>query len=33
MFSVPSSTFLTIRDVGTAVNAYHFPSDMVPVRP
>lgn len=33
MFSVPSSTFLTVRDVGTAVNAYHFPSDMVPVHP
>ncbi len=33
MFSTPTSTFLTIRDVGTVINAYHFTSDMVPVRP
>ena len=31
MFSVPTATRLSDRDVGTAVNAYHFAADMVPV--
>jgi hypothetical protein len=31
MFSVPTATRLSDRDVGTAVNAYHFDADMVPV--
>lgn len=33
MFAVPTATFLTDRDIGTAVNVYHLQSDMVPVRP
>jgi predicted Zn-dependent protease len=33
MFAVPTADALTDRDIGTAVNAYHFPADMVPVRP
>jgi predicted Zn-dependent protease len=32
MFQTPTATGLTDRDVGTALNAYHFPADMVPVR-
>lgn len=33
MFGVPTAQGLTERDVGTALNAYHFKADMVPVRP
>lgn len=33
MFAVPTADALTARDVGTAVNAYHFPADMVPIKP
>jgi len=33
MYSVPTATFLSDRDIGTAVNVYHLKSDMVPVRP
>ena len=33
MFSVPTVDRLSIRDIGTAVNAYHYPADMVPVKP
>jgi predicted Zn-dependent protease len=33
MFAVPTATFLSDRDIGTAVNVYHLKSDMVPVRP
>jgi predicted Zn-dependent protease len=33
MYSFPTRNFLTDRDLGTAYNAYHFQSDMVPVRP
>ncbi len=33
MFTVPTAQGLTDRDVGTALNAYHFRADMVPVRP
>jgi hypothetical protein len=33
MFSVPTAEGLTQRDIGTALNAYHFRTDMVPVRP
>ncbi|HXI21109.1 MAG TPA: matrixin family metalloprotease [Gemmatimonadales bacterium] len=32
MFGTPTATGLTDRDVGTALNAYHYPADMVPVR-
>lgn len=31
MFTVPTATRLSNRDVGTAVNAYHFDADMLPV--
>jgi hypothetical protein len=33
MYGVPTAGALTDRDVGTALNAYHFRADMVPVRP
>jgi predicted Zn-dependent protease len=33
MFSAPTVDALSDRDVGTAVNDYHFPADMVPVKP
>lgn len=33
MFVVPAATGLTERDVNTVMNVYHFPADMVPVRP
>jgi hypothetical protein len=33
MYGVPRATFLSDRDLGTALNAYHFKADMVPVRP
>ncbi len=33
MYAFPTRNFLTDRDLGTAYNDYHFPSDMVPVRP
>ncbi len=33
MATVPTATGLTARDVGTALNAYHFRPDMVPVGP
>ncbi len=33
MFAVPTAEGLTDRDVSTAVSAYHFPPDMVPLRP
>jgi hypothetical protein len=33
MFAVPTADALSNRDHGTAENVYHFPTDMVPVRP
>lgn len=33
MFSVPTAEGLSERDIGTALNAYHFRADMEPVRP
>jgi hypothetical protein len=33
MFGVPSVDGLSQRDIGTALNAYHFKADMVPLRP
>jgi Matrixin len=33
MYGVPTATFLSDRDLGTVLNAYHFKADMVPVRP
>lgn len=33
MHGVPTATGLSERDIGTALNAYHFQADMVPVRP
>ena len=33
MYAVPTAQGLSDRDIGTALNAYHFKPDMVPVRP
>lgn len=33
MFSAPTATALSGRDIGTVVHVYNLPSDMVPVRP
>ncbi|MEO8633910.1 MAG: hypothetical protein ABI587_01410 [Gemmatimonadales bacterium] len=33
MFGAPTADALSNKDHGTAENVYHFPSDMVPVRP
>jgi hypothetical protein len=33
MYGVPTISGLSERDIGTALNAYHFKADMVPVRP
>jgi predicted Zn-dependent protease len=33
MFGSPAVQALSDRDIGTALNAYHFKADMVPVRP
>lgn len=33
MYGVPTAQGLSDRDLGTALNAYHFKADMVPVRP
>jgi hypothetical protein len=33
MFAAPGVDALSDRDIGTAVSAYHYPADMVPVRP
>jgi Matrixin len=33
MYGVPTAQGLTERDIGTALNAYHFKSDMLPVKP
>jgi predicted Zn-dependent protease len=33
MYAFPTATTLSARDIATARNAYHTPSDMVPVRP
>lgn len=33
MFTTPTVTRLSERDVGTINNAYHYPPDMVPIRP
>lgn len=33
MYGNPSAQFLSDRDIGTALNAYHIQADMVPVRP